>query len=245
MIASANVSFGHQSMSFRKAASSARSPQSTPATLVAHWDDAVAVIAAAAGSAIARAPRTMACDARSLTTSLAANRYSSVITSPPYPNRMSYIRELRPYMYWLGYLTDAGQAGALDWQSIGGTWGIATSNLGKWTPDEDSLVPYEEFPRIIERIAAHSRLLARYVEKYVHDMLTHCQQLMAVVKPGGTIHYVVGNSRFYDVLLPVEAIYAAMFASVGFVDVAVEVVRKRTSKKELFEYLVTARKPAT
>ena len=27
---------------------------------------------------------------------------------------MSYIRELRPYMYWLGYLTDARQAGQMD-----------------------------------------------------------------------------------------------------------------------------------
>ena len=31
-------------------------------------------------------------------------RYDTVITSPPYPNRISYIRELRPYMYWLGFL---------------------------------------------------------------------------------------------------------------------------------------------
>ncbi len=28
--------------------------------------------------------------------------FDLVVTSPPYANRMSYIRELRPYMYWLG-----------------------------------------------------------------------------------------------------------------------------------------------
>lgn len=31
-------------------------------------------------------------------------KFDMVITSPPYPNRISYIRELRPYMYWLGFL---------------------------------------------------------------------------------------------------------------------------------------------
>jgi len=43
-------------------------------------------------------------------------------------------------------------------------------------------------------------------------------------------------------MLPVEAIYAAMFKSVGFVDVEVKTIRKRSSKKELFEFVVSARK---
>ena len=42
---------------------------------------------------------------------------------------MSYIRELRPYMYWLGILENARDTGELDWSAIGGTWGVATSRL--------------------------------------------------------------------------------------------------------------------
>ena len=57
------------------------------------------------------------------------------------------------------------------------------------------------------------------------------------------MHYIVGNSKFYDVLLPVEHIYAALFAAAGFIDVDTRVIRKRTSKKELHEYVVSARKP--
>ena len=63
------------------------------------------------------------------------------------------------------------------------------------------------------------------------------------MKQGGVIHYIVGNSKFYDVLLPVEEIYAAMFESVGFEAVNVEATRKRTSKKELYEFVVAARRP--
>ncbi|MCC6444528.1 MAG: hypothetical protein IT210_13865 [Armatimonadetes bacterium] len=54
--------------------------------------------------------------------------------------------------------------------------------------------------------------------------------------------YIVGNSKFYDVLLPVEEIFAALFKAAGFTGVNVHTLRKRTSKKELFEYIVSARK---
>lgn len=50
-------------------------------------------------------------------------QYSHIVTSPPYPNRISYIRELRPYMYWTQFLDTAREAGELDWKAIGGTWG--------------------------------------------------------------------------------------------------------------------------
>ncbi|GIV99895.1 hypothetical protein [Roseiflexus sp.] len=156
---------------------------------------------------------------------------------------MSYIRELRPYMYWLGYLCDGREAGELDWQAIGGTWGVATSNVGRWSPPEPRAIPYPEFSDILAKISVKSDLLARYVHKYFYDMADHINDLFVVIKPGGTIYYIVGNSKFYDVIVPVEAIFASMFSERGFVDVDVRPIRKRTSKKELYEYLICARKP--
>jgi len=63
------------------------------------------------------------------------------------------------------------------------------------------------------------------------------------MKSDGQVNYIVGNSKFYDVLLPVEQIFAAMFREAGFNEVAVRTLRKRTSKKELYEYLVSGVKP--
>jgi hypothetical protein len=243
MIERANVSFGHQSMSFKKNGLVTASFYSAETLALASWEHAVEVIANAARSPITAQPRTFLCDARNLTAVLEADHYACVITSPPYPNRMSYIRELRPYMYWLGYLQDGREAGELDWQAIGGTWGCATSTVGKWTPKQPLAIPFEGFDQILASIGQQSPLLARYVHKYFNDMVIHCRELFRVVKPAGTISYIVGNSKFYDVLLPVEAIFSAMFRAVGFVENDVRVIRKRTSKKELFEYLVSARKP--
>jgi hypothetical protein len=134
------------------------------------------------------------------------------------------------------------QAGEMDWEAIGGTWGCATSNLMKWKPPADMVVPFSAFQTILRSIAEKSSLLSRYVEKYFCDMVFHVRDLFDVVKRGGEIHYIVGNSKFYDVMLPVEEIFAALFRSVGFADVKIEPIRKRTSKKELFEYLVSAKK---
>jgi hypothetical protein len=133
----------------------------------------------------------------------------------------------------------------MDWQAIGGTWGCATSNVGKWSPPEAGIeVPHEPFRGLVEQITERSGVLGRYVHKYFYDMVFHCRGLARVVAPGGSVHYIVGNSKFYDVLLPVEQIYADLFRAVGFVNVEVRAIRKRTSKKELFEYVVSAARPA-
>jgi hypothetical protein len=93
---------------------------------------------------------------------------------------------------------------------------VATSNLNKWLPDVDVAVPYGDFENILERIAATSPLLSRYVQKYFTDMVRHVEEIYKVVRSGGSIHYIVGNSKFYDVMLPVEQIFAALFRHAGF-----------------------------
>jgi hypothetical protein len=245
LIERASVSFGHQSMSFkRRVDGEARLGAKALVDLTADaWSAATRALERSAATPIRTAPAAIEADARDLTRALAGERAGCVITSPPYPNRMSYIRELRPYMYWLGYLSDGRAAGELDWRAIGGTWGCATSNVAKWTPPGGRAVRYPQFDGILERIAARSDLLSRYVHKYFHDMSDHIAELVGVLDPDATVHYIVGNSKFYDVLVPVERIYAALFERHGLADVRVEAIRKRSSKRELFEYLVSARMP--
>jgi hypothetical protein len=240
MIEHSNVSFGHQSMSFRRRGERLAGAEDRVAQT---WAEAVLVIGQGAASTLETTPSVVLCDARDLRQRLGPNRYGCVITSPPYPNRMSYIRELRPYMYWLGYLDHPRAAGELDWRAIGGTWGAATSNLARWVPEHPHRIPYPGLGPIVDRIGERSPLLGHYVAKYFHDMALHSESLFAVTRAGGTVHYIVGNSKFYDVLLPVEQIFAALFRAAGFSDPTIRTIRKRTSKKELFEFVVSARKP--
>ena len=122
-------------------------------------------------------------DARNLPGCLDA-RFDVVVTSPPYANRMSYIRELRPYMYWLGYLVNGRDAAELDWLAIGGTWGVATSRLADWSASEDFWTP-EALAAVVSDIAhgdnKNGALLANYVAKYCEDMSRHFAGLCPVL----------------------------------------------------------------
>jgi hypothetical protein len=237
LIKSANVSFGHQSMSFAEAESKTPSAARVSSAL----REAFTPIAKAAAVSLPRSARRVRLgDARTVAEHLGKDGFGTVVTSPPYANRMSYVRELRPYMYWLGYLEQPSDAGELDWQAIGGTWGSATSRVAVWQSQKPS--PLDELEAITQKIAKHSDVLARYVAKYFVDMLLHVKSLSKVVARGGQVHYVVGNSKFFDVVLPVERIFAEIFELCGFRDATVTTLRKRTSKPELYEYLVSARR---
>lgn len=169
--------------------------------------------------------------------------FDAVVTSPPYPNRISYIRELRPYMFWLGFLNEPKDAGELDWQTIGGTWGIATSRLNKWSPTHDySMKSLDAIVRNIrESKGANCELLSIYVHKYFHDIDKHIASIKAVLNDGAEVSYIIGNSIFYGINVPTSYLYEEALRSNGFIDVGTRAIRKRNSKKGLYEYCVSAR----
>lgn len=165
-------------------------------------------------------------------------KYDALVTSPPYPNRISYIRELRPYMYWLGFLSEAKEAGELDWCAIGGTWGVATSRLNNWIPERECTI--KSLGGVVSDILnsgqKNSELLSIYVNKYFHDIDAHIQSASRLLKSGAEVHYVIGNSTFYGIHVPTAKLYEESLEAHGFSSVGSEVIRKRNSKKELFEY---------
>lgn len=246
LIRVSNAAFNHQSMSFKtEIAQGDLLGEDAGAVLEAFRDDSAHTIQSARDNPRGDA-RVLEADARDAHERLKGESFDLVITSPPYPNRMSYIRELRPYMYWLGYLTNGRDAGELDWQAIGGTWGVATSRLAEWSRPPDAI----ELPRLapVLDLVRHQdnkngNLLANYIDRYFVDMFQHLVGLKELLRRGATIHYVVGNSTFYGALLPVEELFADMFRILGFDEVTVHALRKRNSKKELVEFDVVARWP--
>ena len=244
LIRLSNAAFNHQSMSFRD--KKPDPPMSLWSTTTPQHDgeflkDLDFVLHSASENPICPG-RVILGDSRQLA-ELSDGKYDLLITSPPYPNRMSYIRELRPYMYWLGYLKAAQQAGDMDWQAIGGTWGSATSRLAEWKPDARTVTP-ESIGEILAQIRAKGEksghLLSNYVGKYFEDMSAHIQSVGAVLKAGARVHYIVGNSSFYGVLVPTERLYADLMEKAGFRQITIDVIRKRNSKTALFEFDVSA-----
>lgn len=242
LIGLSNAAFNHQSMSFKD-----ETQMNIPfrADMGRIFGDDLQFVLDGAEDNPNRAGQVVFGDARNLS-QVVDGPFDLIITSPPYANRMSYIRELRPYMYWLGFLDNGRDAGELDWSAIGGTWGVATSRLIDWEqPTESFTHPLLDTPlcRIAHSGNKNGVILAKYVAKYFHDIWEHMNSLLPVIKKGSELHYIVGNSMFYGVLLSVERLYVAMLEDMGFADVQCSAIRKRNSKKELFEFDVSARWP--
>lgn len=245
-----NAAFNHQSMSFKDKVKADVSKERQPALFNLEPD--LAYIAHAEGQEVLNsaadnpsgAASVISGDSRSVS-NVVSGEYDLLITSPPYPNRMSYIRELRPYMYWLGYLNNGRDAGDMDWSAIGGTWGIATSRLAEWERSSAGFYP-AYFDAILSRIRGADKksgvLLSNYVAKYFEDMWHHVKDMANVMAMDGTVHYIIGNSRFYDTVVPVERLFADMLTEAGFREARITRIRKRNSKKELYEFDVSARK---
>ncbi|OGE96825.1 MAG: hypothetical protein A3A83_02170 [Candidatus Doudnabacteria bacterium RIFCSPLOWO2_01_FULL_48_57] len=237
MISVSNASFNHQSMSF----------QNQKATLYDNLlpskfcDDVNYIMSSAVSHILINndKARIIRGDSKSIQNFL-PSKVDIVITSPPYPNRMSYVRELRPYLYWLGYIKEAREAGNLDWDTIGGTWGIATSRLNDWGVNSNEIFYPDDFLKIIEKIkkadGKNALLLSKYLSKYFADIWLHLQSLIKVLQPNAEVHYIVGNVSFYGNLVPVEQIYAGMMKELGFSKVEIITLRKRNSNRHLFEF---------
>jgi hypothetical protein len=86
-------------------------------------------------------------------------------------------------------------------------------------------------------------VLANYVLKYFADLDLHISGLREVLAPGAEVHYVVGNSKYYDTMVATEVLYARALRRHGFGSVDITPIRKRNSKKELVEFRVSARAP--
>ena len=240
LIGCSNAAFNHQSMSFRDNSQPEIKDQMD---LVNTFKEDVGLILSGAVENPIGNASVLLHDARELS-KLTMEKFNLVVTSPPYANRMSYVRELRPYMYWLGFLINGRDAGELDWLTIGGTWGIATSRLNDWKPEAGHCL-FGELEKTLASISQPNNpngyVLAAYIRKYCVDMEKHFAELRTVLAPRAQVHYIVGNSTFYGQLLSVEKIYAHIMHDVGFKDINIRPIRKRNSKKELIEFDVSAR----
>ncbi|MBI1902095.1 MAG: hypothetical protein HYS13_13415 [Planctomycetia bacterium] len=162
---------------------------------------------------------------------------SAVITSPPYPNRFSYARETRPHLFFLNFVKNAEAVGQLETDSIGGTWGKATSVLAEGVAPlnrvvDSLLAPYTA------RFNGSGELMANYVTKYFNDMYSHAAEIDKVCRSKARLAYVIGNSKFYGHPLPSDEILAAIFAEFGFRLDGIDRMRKRQSKSGLYEAVV-------
>jgi len=171
---------------------------------------------------------------------LMGHEFDAVITSPPYPNRYSYVWNTRPHLYFLDIFDTPRQAATLDCETIGGTWGTATSRHQKGEYSFTSEQAQDATASIVEEIRPKDNLMANYVAKYFDDLGVHIGSLKRHLRKDGKCAYVVGNSRIKGSIVETDEILARIFENHGFMVEEREEIRRRNSGKELHETTVVA-----
>ncbi len=163
-----------------------------------------------------------------------------VITSPPYPNRYSYVWNTRPHLYFFDFFSTPKEASALDLETIGGTWGTATSVLGKGIiePSFEFLNNYA--CKVVEEIRKEDNLMANYVMKYFNLLSEQIYSMERLPSDNLRCAYVVGNSRIKGTYVETDVILGEIFRGLGYKLSSIERIRKRHSGKDLYESIVYA-----
>ena len=185
--------------------------------------------------------RIVTCDARRDPREAHGTEFSptAVICSPPYPNRFSYVHQTRPQLHFMSLVNARSAATDIDLQSVGGTWGRATSNLMK--KELDVLPELADAFDFYPMLRAKSLLMANYAVKYFTDLYQHLRALREVAPKSFRAAYVVGNSRLSGVEVYTEAVLSELCRRAGFDVERVLVFRKRGGRKRLYESAVIFR----
>ena len=167
---------------------------------------------------------------------------SCVITSPPYPNRYSYVWNTRPHLYFLDFFSTPKEASDLDKETIGGTWGTATSILGKGVVEPSFEFLKGDVWKVVEDIRQDDNLMANYVMKYFNLLSEQIYAMEKLPQRNLRCAYVVGNSRIKKRYVETDILLGDIFNNLGYKLKSIDRIRKRNSGKDLFESIVYAEK---
>lgn len=159
-----------------------------------------------------------------------------VITSPPYPNRYSYVHQTRPQLYFMELIGTAAAATDIDLNTIGGTWGKATSGLQKKLMDvPEEIRPYLSY---YDDLKEQSTLMCNYATKYFIDLWEHIKSLKKCTTGKFRGAYVVGNSRLSGIEIFTEVILGNLFEHEQLKVEKIISFRKRGGRQRLYETAV-------
>lgn len=181
-------------------------------------------------------------DATNLEKIAIPNTIDIVITSPPYPNRYSYVWNTRPYLYFFDLFSSPRQASELDKKTIGGTWGTATSCISKGIVE-----PYNEAIKrhvvpVVNKIRHNDNLMANYVMKYFNLLSRQIDQMDNILSQNAKVAYVVGNSEIKGVYVETDVLLSKIFEAMPYSKTYINRFRKRNSGQYLYETIVYAEK---
>ncbi|MCD6435592.1 MAG: hypothetical protein J7L15_04325, partial [Clostridiales bacterium] len=183
----------------------------------------------------------------SLNTKLKSQSIDAIITSPPYLNRNNYIAQQKAELDILDLVTDKLQYKSL----VKSTFRSHTdSNLAG-----EPRSKHKEINLIIENMelaSGNNPKIPHMICGYFDDLEASLKESYRLLKPGSKSAFVVGNTRWGGVVVPIDHILAQFAERIGFVVNSIYVTRlkgnspqqmKRFGKIPVRESIVILSKP--
>jgi hypothetical protein len=161
-------------------------------------------------------------DARTVVTE---RQVSACITSPPYLNRHDYTRVFAIELALLG-VDSPQELISLRHKTLRSH---VEAKAPKWTKGKVLEVPkvVSDLVEEIEAADANDPRIPIMIKGYFEDMLLVMKNIKRRLKPGGKLAFVVGNTRFSGVMIPVDSILTTMGPAVGLEPKQIIVTRRR------------------
>ena len=183
------------------------------------------------------------------------------ITSPPYLNNYHYVRNTRPHLFWLNFVEKSADLKRLEHSNFGKFW--QTVRAGQTIDLDFSLPELEELLQAIRQRNREKGIYggagwANYATQYFNDMWKFCAMSHVLLKGGGRLVVVIGNSILQGVEIRVDEFLARIGEMTGLIVEATHMLRtkrvgnsiirssvrnKAKAKASLYEVAVVLRKP--
>ena len=168
-------------------------------------------------------------DARNLP--LKDGTIDGVITSPPYPNRHDYTRIYAVELLF-DFLEDNEALKQLRYKML-------RSNVeARCSVEIDNYIAPKRLTKLIEKLKTcklPNRKVIDMVEGYFEDMHGVLSEIYRVCKPGAKIAFTVGNSKYGEIMFPVDELLAEIGERVGLKTEKILVARYRGNSPQLMK----------
>lgn len=132
-------------------------------------------------------------------------------------------------------MSTAKQAADLDKETVGGTWGTATSVLAKGRLQASSKAVSDVVGDTVRAIRERDNLMANYTMKYFNKLSDQLEAMRPYLSPNARLAYVVGCSEIKGVYVETDVRLATLLERSGFKACREERIRSRHSGRDLHE----------
>ncbi len=174
--------------------------------------------------------RVVNADFFSANSQLPAGTVDLVVTSPPYMNNYHYVRNTRPQLYWLDFITSPQEQRHLEDKNFGQYWqtvrGAEPLTLTFEHPHLERIVRQLRETRV-DKGAYGGPGWANYVTAYFNDCFHFVSALVRVLARNGVAVVVIGNSIIQGLNIETERILGEVAEMQGLLLEGVHCIREK------------------